>query len=120
MGRLDPSKATPQELAGEKVFFGKGQCSSCHIPQISFMDQEMHDLKLERFYQIGQVSNGLVLLPEGPIKTFTLRGIKDSPPYLHDGRWLTLTDCVEFFNLLLGLKLTQQEKHDLVAYMLAL
>ena len=23
---------------------------------------------------------------DGPIKTFTLRGIKDSPPYLHDGR----------------------------------
>ena len=29
---------------------------------------------------------------EGPIKTFTLRGIKDSPPYLHDGRLLTLED----------------------------
>ena len=120
MGRLDPSKATPQELAGEKVFLGKGQCSSCHIPQTSFMDQQMHDLKLERFYQIGQVSNGLVLLPDGPIKTFTLRGIKDSPPYLHDGRLLTLADCVEFFNLVLGLRLTQQEKDDLVAYMLAL
>ena len=42
------------------------------------------------------------MLPDGPIKTFTLRGIKDSPPYLHDGRLLTLADCVEFFNLVLG------------------
>ena len=49
-------------------------------------------------------------LPDGPIKTFTLRGIKDSPPYLHDGRLLTLADTVEFFNLVLGTKLTQPEK----------
>ena len=81
MGRLDPRKATQQELAGEKVFMGKGRCAECHIPQMAFMDNNMHDLKLERFYQVGKTSNDLVLLPDGPIKTFTLRGIKDSPPY---------------------------------------
>ena len=88
--------------------------------RLSFMDNNMHDLKLERFYRIGQTVNDLVMLPDGPIKTFTLRGIKDSPPYLHDGRLLTLADTVEFFNLVLGLKLTQQEKQALVAYMLTL
>jgi cytochrome c peroxidase len=80
----------------------------------------MHDLKLERFYKVGQTVNGLVMLPDGPIKTFTLRGIKDSPPYLHDGRLLTLADSVEFFNLVLGLKLTDDEKQNLVTYMLTL
>ena len=84
------------------------------------MDNNMHDLKLERFYEIGQTVNGLVTLPDGAIKTFTLRGIKDSPPYLHDGRLITLADTVEFFNLVLGLKLTRAEKDSLVAYMLAL
>jgi cytochrome c peroxidase len=54
---------------------------------------------------------------DGPIKTFTLRGIKDSPPYMHDGRCLTLEDTVEFFNLVLGLKLTKDEKPDLVAFL---
>jgi cytochrome c peroxidase len=120
MGRLDPSLASEQELAGERVFMGKGRCAVCHIPQTAFMDNNMHDLKLERFYEIGHTSNGLVMLPEGAIKTFTLRGIKDSPPYLHDGRLMTLADTVEFFNLVLGLKLTQDEKDSLVAYMLAL
>ena len=86
----------------------------------SFLDNNMHDLKLERFYQSGRTVNDFVILPDGPIKTFTLRGIKDSPPYLHDGRLLTLADTVEFFNLVLGLKLTQQEKEALVAYMLTL
>jgi cytochrome c peroxidase len=120
MGRLDPAQATVQELAGERVFTGKGQCAVCHIPQTAFMDNNMHDLKLERFYEIGQTVNGLVTLPDGAIKTFTLRGIKDSPPYLHDGRLMTLADTVEFFNLVLGVKLTQAEKDSLVAYMLAL
>ena len=57
---------------------------------------------------------------DGPIKSFTLRGIKESPPYLHDGRCLTLEDTVEFFNLVLELRLNEQEKKDLVAFMRAL
>ena len=36
---------------------------------------------------------------------------------MHDGRCFTLEDTVEFFNLVLGLKLTADEKHDLVAYL---
>jgi cytochrome c peroxidase len=120
MGRLDPSKATSQELAGEKVFMEKGHCAECHSPQLSFLDNNMHDLKLERFYKPGRTYNDLVELPDGPIKTFTLRGIKDSPPYLHDGRLLTLADTVEYFNLVLGLKLTADEKQSLVAYLLTL
>jgi cytochrome c peroxidase len=118
--RLDPQKATPVELAGEKVFMGKGRCAECHVPALHFVDNNMHDLKLERFYPVGQVFNDQAVIPDGAIKTFTLRGIKDSPPYLHDGRLLTLADTVEFFNLVLGLKLTQEEKDSLTAYMLTL
>ena len=80
----------------------------------------MHDLKVERFYKPGLVANDMVTLPDGPIKTFTLRGIKDSPPYLHDGRLLTLADTVEYFNLVLSTRLTQDEKDDLLAYLLTL
>jgi cytochrome c peroxidase len=120
LGHLDPGKASEQELAGERVFTGKGRCAECHTPQTAFMDNNMHDLKLERFYPVGRTVNDLVILPDGAIKTFTLRGIKDSPPYLHDGRLLTLADTVEFFDLVLGLRLTQGEKDSLVAYMLAL
>lgn len=42
---------------------------------------------------------------------------QDSPPYLHDGRLLTLDDTVEFFNLISGTKLSEQEKRDVVAFM---
>jgi cytochrome c peroxidase len=106
-GRLDHAQATESEIRGEEVFFGKGRCSSCHVPPI-YLDHQMHDLATERYLDEP---------PRGPIKTFTLRGIKESPPYLHDGRCLTLEDTVEFFNLVLELKLTPEEKKDLVAFM---
>jgi len=117
-GRLDPAKASEQELRGEKLFSGKAKCNLCHQPPF-YLDHMMHDLQVGRFYQPQEV-NGQVDISEGPIKTFTLRGIKDSPPYLHDGRLLTLDDTVEFFNLVLSLKLTREEKADLVAFMLCL
>ncbi len=79
----------------------------------------MHNLKTERFYKDVTV-NGRRALADGPIKTFPLRGIKDSPPYLHDDRLLTLDDTVEFFNLVLEVKLNAQEKKDLVAFLQAL
>lgn len=52
-------------------------------------------------------------LVSGLLMLRAVRGIKDSPPYLHDGRLPTLADTVEFFNLVLGLKLSQQEKDAL-------
>ncbi|RJP68058.1 MAG: cytochrome B6 [Candidatus Abyssobacteria bacterium SURF_17] len=117
-GRLDPKKATEAEVRGEEVFFGKGKCAPCH-PAPYYTDNLMHNLKVERFYE-PQMINGRFASADGPIKTFPLRGIKDSPPYLHDGRLLTLDDTVEFFNLVLDLNLTQEEKEDLVAFMRAL
>jgi cytochrome c peroxidase len=114
-GTLDESKATPEELRGQTLFFGKGKCGTCHATPY-YTDNNMHNLQTERFYS-AQMINGRVAAADGPIKTFPLRGIKDSPPYLHDGRLLTLEDTVEFFNVVLGLKLTTQEKSDIVAFM---
>lgn len=107
MGRLDRAKATRSEMAGEDIFYNKGKCASCH-PAPFFLDQQMHDLKMERFTREPG---------DGPIKTFTLRGIKESPPYMHDGRCFTLEDTVKFFNLVLSLRLTQEEETNLVAFL---
>jgi len=117
-GRLNPKKAGPAELRGEKLFFEKAQCSTCHTPPY-YTDNLMHNMQVERFYKPRMI-NGMMAAQDGPIKTFPLRGVKDSPPYLHDGRLLTLEDTVEFFNLVDELKLTPQEKKDLVAFLRAL
>jgi len=117
-GKLDPAKASQAELRGETLFLGKAKCALCH-PGPYFTDNSMHNLQAERFYTPRMV-NGEMASADGPIKTFPLRGIKDSPPYLHDGRLLTLEDTIEFFNLILGTKLTQPEKADLLAFLRAI
>jgi cytochrome c peroxidase len=114
-GKLDPKKATATELAGQKVFFEKGRCAECH-PAPYFTDNTMHDLHTERFFK-QKMYNGCMAAGDGAIKTFPLRGIKETPPYLHDGRLLTLEDTVEFHNLVLETKLTSQEKKDLVEFL---
>ena len=114
-GELDPAKATPSELRGEALFNGKAQCGRCH-PAPYYTDNSMHNLQAERFYK-QELVNGMMMAHDGPIKTFPLRGTKDSPPYLHDGRCFTLEDTVEYFNLVQQLHLTALEKQELASFM---
>ena len=114
-GKLDPKKATKSELKGQELFFGKAQCAVCH-PAPYYTDNSMHNLKTERFFKPRMI-NGRMASADGPIKTFPLRGIKDSPPYYHDRRLMTLEDTVEFFNLIQELNLTALEKENLVDFL---
>ena len=98
-------------MRGEALFFGKAKCAVVPSAADFYLDNQMHDLRVEEFY------NGRA---QGWIKTFSLRGIKDSPPYFHDGRLPTLEDTVEFFNLILQLQLKAEEKHDLALFLRAL
>jgi cytochrome c peroxidase len=117
-GELDATRASAAELRGEALFNGKAKCAGCHPPPV-YTDLTMHDLMVDRFFTPRTVNNQMTK-PDGPIKTFPLRGIKDSPPYFHDGRLLTLEDTVEFFNLVLETHLSGDEKADLLAFLLAL
>ncbi|HMF74683.1 MAG TPA: hypothetical protein VK604_03380 [Bryobacteraceae bacterium] len=114
-GKLNPRRASAGELRGQQLFFGKARCAECH-PGPYYTDNLMHNLQAERFYKAHTI-NSMMASADGPIKTFPLRGVKDSPPYMHDGRLLTLDDTVEFFNLILELQLTQPEKADLLAFL---
>jgi len=114
-GELDAARATPAALRGEALFNGKAKCVKCH-PSPYYTDNTMHNLMAERFYK-QELVNGMMMAHDGPIKTFPLRGIKDSPPYIHDGRCFTLEDTVEYFNLVQQLRLTAEEKRELVAFL---
>jgi cytochrome c peroxidase len=80
---LHAKRASEAELRGQTLFFGKAKCGICH-PGPYYTDNTMHNLRAERFYK-PQMINGMMASADGPIKTFPLRGIKDSPPYMHDG-----------------------------------
>ena len=105
-------------MRGQEIFFGKGQCATCHQPPY-YTDNLMCNLQTERFFEPVMINN-MMAVGDGPINTFALRGTKDNPRYLHDERLLTLEDTVNFFNLILGTKLAPQEKQDLVAFLRAL
>ncbi len=114
-GKLDPARASEAEMRGQEIFFGRSRCAECH-PAPYYTDNLMHNMRTERFFK-PQMINGRMASQDGPIKTFPLRGLKDSPPYLHDRRLLTIDDTVEFFNLVPGVRLSEQEKKDLVAFL---
>jgi hypothetical protein len=66
------------------------------------------------FFQPDQTGRVLFVLEKGPVRAFR------TYVALHDGRLLTLDDTVEYFNVILGTKLTPQEKKDLVDFLCAL
>ena len=63
-GKLDPKKATPAELRGQGVFFGKGTCASCHVPPY-YTDNLMHNLQAERFFKPVMISSRRSSQPSG-------------------------------------------------------
>ena len=49
-GELDAAMASPSETRGQALFVGKAQCSKCH-PSPYYTDNDMHNLRAERFYK---------------------------------------------------------------------
>src|ERR1019366_7605615 len=83
-GKLNPKKADTAEIAGQQLFFGKARCIECHQAPY-YTTNLIRQLQPECFSKPHLV-NGMMASADGPIKTFPRRGVKDSPPYLHDGR----------------------------------
>ena len=115
-----PAEGEPRRsCAARSCSSARRQCATCH-PAPYYTDNLDAQPARPSASSSRSMINGRMAAADGPIKTFPLRGIKDSPPYLHDGRLLTLEDTVEFFNLVLATQLTEPEKKDLVAFMKAL
>ncbi len=84
----DGSLLVVDDVTGEiwRVSYQRGWAA---VTAPYYTDNLMHDLKTKRFYKPVTI-NGMHAAGDGAIKTFVLRGIKDSPPYMHDGRYRTL------------------------------
>ena len=129
----DKSALNASQTRGFNVFFKKAACDSCHLG-FNFTDGSFENIgigmdkpkpDLGRFVVTGKASD------KGSFKTPTLREIEHTGPYMHDGRFKTLEEVVGHYdkggiknpNLdarLKPLKLTNQDKKDLVAFLKAL
>ena len=118
---------------GLTIFQGKGRCTRCHSG-FNFSDEEFHNLGIDwdtNSADLGRYSVEKHPGTVGGFKTPTLREIARTAPYMHDGRFATLEEVIDFYdqggitnphlsNLIIPLRLTVQEKKDLVEYMRAL
>lgn len=126
----DKTALSESAQRGMRVFFGKGQCSSCHTGH-SFSDFSFHNIGVgldKEKPDPGRHEVTKVLGDRGSFKTPTLREISRSAPYMHDGRFKTLEEVVDYYDkgafnnpqldeAIFPLKLTTQEKGDLVKFL---
>src|SRR5436190_12172613 len=115
---------------GMKVFFNKGHCSACHIGG-NFSDQSFHNIGVGMKAakpDLGRYEVTKVTGDKGAFKTPTLREVGRHAPYMHDGSIKTLEEVVDHYDKggtanpqldeeIFPLKLTAEEKADLITFM---
>ncbi|MEX5212980.1 MAG: c-type cytochrome [Nitrospiraceae bacterium] len=118
---------------GLALFRGKARCTRCHSG-FNFTDERFHNLGIG--WDTNTVDLGRYMVTKDPeeigaFKTPTLREIGRTAPYMHDGRFGTLEEVVDFYsqggianpyldNNVIPLELTGQEKQDLIAFLRSL
>ena len=136
-------RLTTEQLRGLVVFFGQGQCATCHIPP-HFHDDAVAALGVPATAAKGAPLDadpgfGAVLRRQdgfGAFKTPGLRNIERTAPYMHNGVFATLEEVIEFYNdgggrgrgldvyaqdaKVAKLDLNEQQKKDLLAFLKSL
>lgn len=129
----DDEALSPSAQRGLKLFLGKARCTRCHSG-FNFTDEKFHNLGID--WDTDHVDLGRYAVTKNPddigaFKTPTLREISRTAPYMHNGKFAGLREVVEFYNkggiknphqdsLIIPLKLTDEEKTDLVDFLQSL
>jgi hypothetical protein len=115
----DTLEAPPRTIEiGKALFEGKAKCASCHVPPI-FTEPgwNMHTAA-----EIGIDDFQASRAPDRAYRTAPLKGLwtHQKGGFYHDGRFATLRDVVEHYDRFFNLDLSEQDKMDLVEYLLSL
>ncbi|MFM7731696.1 MAG: cytochrome-c peroxidase [Flavobacteriales bacterium] len=86
-------------LEGMELFFSdRTNCSACHSGHL-FTDFGFYNIGLDREYDDpGRIRVTFQDKDHGKFKTPTLRNIELTGPYMHDGRFESLEEVIEFYN----------------------
>ena len=121
---------TEAEKKGLVLFRGKARCTKCHSG-FNFTDEKFHNLGIGMDAASPDLGRYEVTKREedkGAFKAPTLREISKTAPYMHDGRFKTLEEVVDFYNkggiknpyqdpLIIPLDLTEEERKEVVAFL---
>ncbi len=129
----DKSALSASAVRGMELFNGKANCAACHA-SFNFTDENYRNIGVgmdKPDPDLGRYAVTKENADKGAFKTPTLRNIVHTAPYMHDGSEATLMDVVEFYDKggiknpqlsadMRPLKLSYQEKLDLIEFMHAL
>ena len=130
----DAAAINESERRGMQIFYSeRGECFHCHATRL-FTDNRFHNIGLDR--QVAGTGRGAIThdpQDDGRFKTPTLRNVDRTGPYMHDDRFATLEQVVDFYSEGLvfsdtidslmpnvsggGMRLDPQERADLVAFL---
>jgi hypothetical protein len=105
-------------LRGKQVFDARARCATCHVPPLfTEPGNNLHSPS-----EIGVDSFQADRSPTHMYRTAPLAGLwtHQKGGFYHDGRFANLGEVIDHYDSLLGLKLTDQEKGDLVEYLKSL
>jgi hypothetical protein len=105
-------------VRGKEIFNAKGQCATCHVPPL-FTEPGNN---LHAPSEIGVDSFQADRSPTHMYRTAPLAGLwsHQKGGFYHDGRFPSLREVVDHYDSFLGLKLTEQEKRELIEYLKSL
>jgi cytochrome c peroxidase len=130
----DAKAYTPAQKRGRDLFMGKAKCSLCHAG-FAFSAWEFKNIGIGMDKPTPDPGRGKVDAKDpklvGAFRVPTLRNIAKHAPYMHDGRFDTLAQVVDYFEKPIdnptldekikgGIQLTAEEKKDLIAFLEAL
>jgi len=108
---------------GERLFHGKAQCATCHIPPTYTDVLSGPDSSTPFLHEAAEVGAEPVYATRtatGKYRTSPLRGIWQHPPYFHDGSAATLLAVVDHYDQHFKLNLSASQKADLVEFLKSL
>lgn len=125
---------TPDEKAGHQLFIGKGKCFDCHFGQ-DFTGDEFRNIGLydgKKWKDAGRFEVTKDSADLGKFKVPGLRNVAMTAPYMHNGRFKTLREVIDFYEnpekfvpgaigtdplIKGGLKFSEKEKQQLEAFL---
>lgn len=134
---IDEEAMTDSQLRGRAIFLEDGKCFDCHFGPF-FTGDEFKNVGLydgEKWKDSGRFEITKDSTDLGKFKVPGLRNVALTAPYMHDGRFATLEEVVEFYSdpyqfvsnpinidtlMIKPMNFTEQEQKDLVNFMLSL
>jgi cytochrome c peroxidase len=135
--RRDRTAMTEAAIRGRFIFMNKGKCFDCHFTP-DFTGDEFRNIGLYNGIDLNDLGRFNVTHQEadkGKFKVPGLRNVALTAPYMHDGRFKTLKEVIDYYDrpndfvansigrdslLAKPLLLTEQERADLEAFLHAL